>query len=143
VLRRATADDAPEIAALFRRSLRTLAFLPTLHTAHEDRTFIEAVVREREVWVWDEGGEVVGFAALAGTRLDHLYVDPPAHGRGVGTALLAHAKERRPDGFDLWTFQRNDGARRFYERHGFRPVEHTDGEANEEREPDVRFEWRP
>jgi hypothetical protein len=34
-------------------------------------------------------------------------------------------------------------ARRFYERHGFVAVEHTDGAGNEEREPDVRFLWRP
>jgi putative acetyltransferase len=40
----------------------------------------------------------------------------------------------------LWTFQRNAGARRFYERNGFAAVELTDGLGNEEREPDVRYE---
>ena len=42
----------------------------------------------------------------------------------------------------LWTFQSNHGARRFYERHGFVAVQHTDGD-NEEGAPDVRYEWRP
>jgi hypothetical protein len=32
---------------------------------------------------------------------------------------------------------------RFYQRHGFVPVERTDGAGNEEREPDVRYQWRP
>ena len=40
---------------------------------------------------------------------------------------------------NLWTFQRNTGARRFYERNGFIAVELTDGASNEEREPDVRY----
>ena len=50
------------------------------------------------------------------------------------------AKERRPRGLQMWTFQANGGARRFYERHGFVVMEATDGD-NEERAPDVRNEW--
>jgi ribosomal protein S18 acetylase RimI-like enzyme len=49
----------------------------------------------------------------------------------------------RPHGLWLWTFQTNTGARRFYERHGFVAVDETDGSANEERAPDVRYAWRP
>jgi len=54
---------------------------------------------------------------------------------------VRHAQARRPAGLELWTFQVNDGARRFYERHGFRAVEVTDGAGNEERQPDVRYAW--
>ena len=61
-------------------------------------------------------------------------------GRGIGSALLDHAKARRPDGLDLWAFQSNTGARRFYERHGFVAVAETDGD-NEEGAPDVRYRW--
>ena len=46
-------------------------------------------------------------------------------------------KELRPGGFTLWVFQRNTGARRFYERRGLRLVELTDGAGNDEREPDA------
>ena len=143
MLRRATEADAPTIAALFRRSFGTLAFLPTLHTPAEDLRFFSGVVRDDEVWVWEEDGRVVAFAALGPGRLEHIYVEPELHGGGIGGALLARAKERRPGGLDLWTFQRNEGARRLYERHGFRAVEETDGAGNEQREPDVRYEWRP
>ncbi|CAN5860357.1 hypothetical protein BH23ACT2_BH23ACT2_12340 [soil metagenome] len=72
--------------------------------------------------------------------LDQLFVDPDGVGRGVGSALLEQAKERRPDGLDLWTFEGNTGARRFYERHGFRAVARADG-LNEEGAPDVRYRW--
>ena len=39
----------------------------------------------------------------------------------------------------LWTFQVNDRARRFYERNGFTIAEMTDGAGNQEREPDIRY----
>ena len=42
---------------------------------------------------------------------------------------------------DLWVFQRNEQARRFYEHQGFKLVELTDGSANAERMPDVRYRW--
>jgi ribosomal protein S18 acetylase RimI-like enzyme len=73
--------------------------------------------------------------------LERLYVDPEAQNRGVGGALLKKAKELRPDGFVLWVFQKNEGARRFYERHGFRLVKLTDGAQNSEREPDALYAW--
>ena len=142
MIRRATAADAPEVAALFRRSYGTLDFLPTLHTPEEDRAFFGALIDEHEVWVEDTE-RLLGFLAFRGDELFALYVDPPAHGRGVGSALFEHAKRLRPNGFEFWVFQRNGYARRFYEHRGCRLVRLTDGAHNEEREPDALYEWRP
>ena len=36
IIRRAIADDLPQIAALFSRSRRLLTFLPELHSVEED-----------------------------------------------------------------------------------------------------------
>jgi putative acetyltransferase len=143
VIRRAVTEDAPAIAALFRRSFGTLTFLPSLHTEDEDLVFFGTAIEEQEVWVWDQDGRVLGFAALGDTMLNHLYVEPAEQARGIGAALLAHAKSRRGQGFRLWTFQQNDNARRFYEHRGFHVVDMTDGSRNEEREPDVLYEWSP
>ncbi len=55
--------------------------------------------------------------------------------------LLDVVKAQRPDGFSLWVFQSNTGARRFYERHGLVELEHTDGSGNEEKSPDLRMAW--
>jgi len=59
----------------------------------------------------------------------------------VGSALLEVARSVWPD-LQLWTFQRNHGARRFYERHGFVVVRETDGADNDEKEPDVLYSWQ-
>jgi len=48
---------------------------------------------------------------------------------------------RRKD-LRLWVFQRNERARAFYAKNGFLELELTDGDANEEKMPDVLMHWR-
>ena len=144
-LRLATPADTDAVAALFRRSFGSIGFLPTLHTPEEDQAFFGGVIARQEVWIAEDDGDgaLLGFAGLDGDLLGFLYVDPASQGHGVGSALLAHVRARRPGGFRFWVFQRNERARRFYERNGCRVVELTDGSGNEEREPDALYEWRP
>jgi len=145
MIRQARPDDADDVVDTFIASIRTFAaFLPELHTDQEHRWFVtEVVPRDHEVWVAEEEERVVGFVAIAELMLGHLYVHPRYQGRGIGSQLLAKTKELRPQGFSLWTFPANESACRFYERHGLCPVEYTDGSRNEEKVPDVRYEWRP
>jgi GNAT superfamily N-acetyltransferase len=143
VLRRATGADAAAVADVWLRSYT--AALPGVRRAHTDdevRAWIrDVVVPERETWVAGTGGVVVGLMVLGPGEIDQLYLHPDWRGRGVGDRLVALAKELFPSGLSLWTFQVNEPAARFYERHGFVAVERTDGRGNEEREPDVRYVW--
>jgi GNAT superfamily N-acetyltransferase len=145
VLRRATPADAPAVAEIFLAARAdAMPYLPQLHTDDETRAWIRDVVLPGyEVVVAELGRRPVGFAALDEDLLGHLYVHPDFQRRGIGAVLLARTRELRPAGFRLWVFQRNTGARRFYERRGLRLVELTDGAGNEEREPDALYEWRP
>jgi GNAT superfamily N-acetyltransferase len=143
MLRRAVPEDAEEIADVFLAAFAGLTFLPKLHDEADTKNWIATVMLpSHEVWVAERDGEIVGFAALTEDLLGHIYVRPDVQGRGIGGALLAKAKAVRPRGFDLWVFQQNEGARRFYERHGLTCVELTDGAGNEERTPDARYAWR-
>ena len=69
-----------------------------------------------------------------------MAVDPALVNQGIGTSLLAQALRTLALPIRLYTFQANAGARRFYERHGFIPIEFTDGQGNEEHCPDVLYE---
>ncbi|MEV6117980.1 GNAT family N-acetyltransferase [Streptomyces sp. NPDC052109] len=146
LLRRAVAQDARAAADVYLRSFDTA--LPTVvrpHTDDEVRAYIrDVVVPLRETWVAEAAGcGIAGLMVLDGELLSQLYLDPEWRGRGIGDRFVALAKERSPGGLTLWTFQVNKPAHRFYERHGFTAVEFTDGSGNEEREPDVRYVWRP
>jgi GNAT superfamily N-acetyltransferase len=145
-LRRALLHETPEIARVFLAARRGL--MPDVPMVHPDGTVEpwvrQVLFRDTEMWVAVDDGLIVAMMSLAPGWVEHLYVHPEAQGRGVGAALLDLAKTspQAANGLTLWTFQVNAGARRFYERHGFVPVELTDGAANEELTPDVRYEWR-
>jgi GNAT superfamily N-acetyltransferase len=143
VIRRGTAEEIATIAELYERSFGTLLFLPVLHTLEEHRRWFATVLERDEFWVYEEDGTIVGFLMLGDEVLEYLFLEPRVFRRGIGTALLELAKERRPAGFTLWTFQQNERARAFYERHGLEAIHFTDGEGNEERAPDVQYAWRP
>ncbi|MGW5635903.1 N-acetyltransferase family protein [Streptomyces sp. NPDC003832] len=144
-LRRAASADAAGVADVWLRSFA--AALPTVVRPHSDDEvrdhFREFVIPRQETWVAEAAEGLVGVMVLHGERVSQLYLAPDWRGRGIGDRFLELAKERSPQGLNLWTFQVNKPAHRFYERHGFVAVERTDGSANEEREPDVRYVWRP
>jgi GNAT superfamily N-acetyltransferase len=142
-LRRATDADSDAVAEVWLSSYKQA--LPTVQRAHDDadvyRYTREHWVAQTECWVADDDGQVVAMMVLAPGWVEQLYVAPSRQGEGVGRLLLDRAKERSDGNLQLWTFQVNDRARRFYERNGFAAVEMTDGATNEEREPDVRYVW--
>ncbi|MGA7869445.1 MAG: GNAT family N-acetyltransferase [Candidatus Binatus sp.] len=143
--RRATAADAPEVATVYIASRRGAAeYLPTVGTDAEIRAFvIHRMIPERECWVAEIDGRIVAVLVLHDDEVDQFYVAPDDQRRGVGDAMLAHAKRLRPAGLRLWAFQRNAPARRFYEARGFIARKFTDGATNMEREADVLYQWTP
>ena len=92
------------------------------------RETVEALqASDEEVWLCEEGGEVVGAVGLElgddEVVIARLFVAPPAFRHGVGTALVRHALEvagaRR---VRVGTGADNAPAIALYERHGFRRV---------------------
>ncbi len=144
-IRRARDEEIEPLTRLFIRARNEMDYLPWV--PDEAAVPIAARIREHEeVWVAEEEGRLLGFLGIEhSTNLDapvleKIYVDPAEQNRGVGSALLAKAKELRPSELYLWVFQKNP-ARRLYERQGFELVELTDGADNMEREPDALYRW--
>jgi ribosomal protein S18 acetylase RimI-like enzyme len=148
VIRPATPDDAAALAAVqIRAWWRAYADLVD-HDKLAEHTVASRTERWREILAAGQtetavaavDGRVAGFASVGAPQhaapepglgeLHALYVDPPAQGAGVGSALLADAEARlRALGFDravLCVFEANGLARAFYAAHGWRREEpHT------------------
>jgi ribosomal protein S18 acetylase RimI-like enzyme len=143
VLRPAESSDAGAIAKVMRAALGSFDWMPVIHTPAEDFTFIRDIVLPRQqVTVAEAGKEIVGFIAIGGEWVEQLYLDPAWAGQGIGSRLLMDATASLP-AVKLHCFQSNTGARRFYERHGFRAEAFGDGTNNEEGLPDILYVCTP
>ena len=71
-----------------------------------------------ELRVWDDG-VVKGFILVRDGEVKKLFVEPVLQGRGIGARLLQYAVEHM-GARTLWALEKNEGAIRFYQRHGFR-----------------------
>ena len=141
-LRKLALADMGAAAAVHRASFdHALPTLAGLHTPGEDRAFYRTQVFPAcQIWGAEKQSKLVGIIAFRQDWIDQLYVLPDAQGHGVGSDLLQVAQDAFPS-LNLWTFQRNLRARRFYEANGFVAVRETNGAANEEKEPDVLYRW--
>jgi ribosomal protein S18 acetylase RimI-like enzyme len=119
-------EDFVSVARLWRRS-REQAF-PEFqrtkgHSFEEGRAYFqEDILLKNQIWVAELDGEIAAFVARREDFIDQLYVDPAFQRRGIGQALLAHARRPSPDSLHMFTFQSNSKGRAFYEKNSFRAV---------------------
>ena len=148
-IRTATDADTEQVASVLLASRKAfVAFAPLAHADDDVRAWVANVlIPSGGVSVAVDRGSneaVVGMMAVSQQDgvawIDQLYLDPSVVGRGIGTRFIELAKESLGRPIRLYTFQDNAGARRFYERHGFRAIALGDGSDNEEQCPDVLYE---
>jgi GNAT superfamily N-acetyltransferase len=148
LLRNATIKDVNSIANVYLRSRKELVtFAPLIHTDESIHQWIRNILlTEEQVIVAEEKGIIIGMMSLINDEgmgwIRQLYIHPDSVGQGIGALMIKKAKSILGSPIQLYTFQENMGARRFYERHDFRTINFDDGSGNEENCPAVLYEWR-
>lgn len=79
--------------------------------------FIDHPEQLEKIWVYDDEF-VKGLIRIGGQRIEELYVEPFFQNEGIGGQLIDFAI-REFDIQTLYVLERNTGAIRFYQRHGF------------------------
>jgi ribosomal protein S18 acetylase RimI-like enzyme len=135
-------EDFDAVTLLWRRSREeSLPEFADDHTFEEDCAYFRNVIlKHNQVWVAEMDGSAAGFMAINGPLVDQLYIDPNFQHKGIGQALLTHARSLSPDFLRLYTLQVNTRARAFYEKNGFRAVKFGISPPPES-EPDVEYHW--
>jgi GNAT superfamily N-acetyltransferase len=145
--RAATLDDAHSVAEVYLRSRKELvACAPLAHPDEDVRDWVRRrLIPAGGTTVAVVDGLIVGLLAVSRDHvcgwIQQLYLLPGWIGRGLGAQLLEIARGELAPPIRLYCFQCNERARRFYERRGFRAIKFSDGAGNEEKCPDVLYEW--
>ena len=140
-LRAAHPLDAGQAGEILYQSNNGADWMPRLHSLAETIGFCGTMIDRGWVTVAERDGCVVGFLARDGMDICALYLRPGETGRGIGKRLLDGAKGDS-ECLQLWAFQANAGAQRFYCREGFVEIARSDGARNDEKLPDVQMIWR-
>jgi len=105
MIRAALPCDVPAITHIYNQAVRARNCTCDLHEKNlEDRTrWYQTHGNATPIFVFEPGGKVLGYAylsayregrpAVATTAEVSFYVDFAAHGKGIGSALLAYAIE--------------------------------------------------
>lgn len=87
----------------------------------------QAAIEAGRVWLAEADGELLGFVGFAAGEVTLLFVKPAACGCGVGTMLFEWGLAQAGINFvGPMTVVATLNSQRFYEGHGFLPVEHCD-----------------
>jgi len=127
-------SDWPAVRAIYLAGLESQ--LPSYPPRFTDWRSWDRGHRPSLRLVAEDGGEVIGWAALTGvpdTGAEvNVYVAPAEQGRGVGGALLrALVEAADAEGLSVIrasVFRRNEASIRLHARQGFRPVGVTEPE---------------
>jgi len=122
IVRSAKPEDIPALAMIAERSYRA-AFAGILEQdvlkGRDAAYFAERFTDAWERMLVVQSGETqCGFLLMTNEHIDMLFMDPHASGRGGGALLLQQAVILGAKSLEC--FRDNHGARRFYERHGWR-----------------------
>ena len=135
-------EDFDAVTLLWRRSREeSLPEFADDHTFEEDCAYFRNVIlQNNQILVAEMDAIVAGFMAIKIPLVDQLYIDQDFQHKGIGQALLAHARSLSPEFLRLYTLQVNTRARAFYEKNGFRAVKFGISPPPES-EPDVEYHW--
>jgi len=112
-------DEMVEI--WYEASVIAHSFIPASFWASQKNAMKERYLLSTENFVFEESGQVSGFISLAGDRVCALFVDPEMQGKGIGSALMEHAKNLKGR-LSLMVYRENEKGIHFYKKCGFAEV---------------------
>lgn len=139
MVRRMRAADIDRIAEIWLdTNQKAHSFIPPEYW-QERFEMVKALFPQAEIYVCEDGGDIMGFIGLDGTYIAGIFVREGAQSRGIGKALLETAKAARSR-LVLQVYRKNAGAVHFYKREGFRIQAEQTNEDTGERE--YGMEWK-
>ncbi|POT55571.1 N-acetyltransferase [Citrobacter amalonaticus] len=115
-----SSDMAPILALWLESTIHAHPFIREAYWRESEEIVRDVYLPAAQTWVWEENGQLKGFASIMEARfLGALFVAPDALRRGIGKALVQYVQQRFPI-LSLEVYQKNQTAVSFYDALGFR-----------------------
>ena len=131
---------AEQTVKMWRDSKEQAIGQKEIHSVEDHVYFLNHILPEQfqiDLALIDE--KVVGMIAYNESEINQLYIHIDYQGIGIGQTLIDKVKEKSSGRLTLYTFEVNESAQRFYEKHGFKVIGR--GHENEENLSDIQYEW--
>ncbi|MGZ9586591.1 GNAT family N-acetyltransferase [Paenibacillus marinisediminis] len=131
---------AEQTVKMWRDSKEKALGQKEIHSVEDHIYFLNHILPEQfqiELVLIDE--KVVGMIAYNESEINQLYIHIDYQGIGIGQTLINKVKDKSSGKLTLYTFEVNEIAQRFYEKHGFKVIGR--GHENEENLSDIQYEW--
>lgn len=115
-----TPRHMPTLIPMWRKSFEEALGITDPHPIKDQIDyFIHEILPNYTVKVVEKDRSAVGFIAANKECLSQLYLEKSIQRKSVGKRLLDWAKENSNERLWLYAFDRNEGAKAFYESQGF------------------------
>lgn len=126
MIRHATNTDFRELADIYHdASLIAHPFIDPAYIVLDSVALREDRLPLEEAFLWEVRGEIAGYISLTGPHINGLFVKVDRQRRGIGRALVDHAKQLH-DHLEVRVFKENYLAQRFYHAMGFEVFDERD-----------------
>ncbi|MCR1896229.1 N-acetyltransferase [Ligilactobacillus murinus] len=121
MIRKFRTDDLEQVMELWlATNISAHDFIPAKYW-HANYALVKKMLPQANIWVYEKNNEIWGFIGLQDTYIAGIFVADKAQGKGIGSELLAKAKQQKSQ-LSLAVYAKNERALNFYQRADFTVV---------------------
>lgn len=121
MIRKFRTDDLEQVMELWLATNISAHDFISAKYWHANYALVKEMLPQANIWVYEKNNEIWGFIGLQDTYIAGIFVADKAQGKGIGSELLAKAKQQKSQ-LSLAVYAKNERALNFYQRADFTVV---------------------
>lgn len=121
MIRKFKTDDLEQVMELWLATNISAHDFISAKYWHANYALVKKMLPQANIWVYEKNNEIWGFIGLQDTYIAGIFVADKAQGKGIGSELLAKAKQQKSQ-LSLAVYAKNERALNFYQRADFTVV---------------------
>ncbi len=121
MIRKFRTDDLEQVMELWLATNISAHDFISVKYWHANYALVKKMLPQANIWVYEKNNEIWGFIGLQDTYIAGIFVADKAQGKGIGSELLAKAKQQKSQ-LSLAVYTKNERALNFYQRADFTVV---------------------